>query len=112
MLVDTYPDFRIDAAKVAAAITAADQVRDRQHARPTRPGVVASADEMQGPGRALPASGTSCSISDEVYRAFCYDRPFATPGDLERGRPGRRRLQQVPRHDRLAARLRPRPVAG
>ena len=48
-------------------------------------------------------------ISDEVYRAFCYDQPVRHAGDLERRRAGRRRLQQVPRHDRLAARLRPRP---
>ncbi len=37
VLIDTYPDFRIDLDKVAAAITRADQGRAVQLARPTRP---------------------------------------------------------------------------
>ena len=48
-------------------------------------------------------------ISDEIYRAFCYDGPFAQPGGVRRERAGHRRLRQDLRHDRLAARLRPRP---
>ena len=57
--VDTYPDFRIDADKVAAAITPRTKcVIVNCPANPT--GVVATADEMQAAGRALPASGTSC----------------------------------------------------
>ena len=45
-------------------------------ANPT--GVVASADEMKALADLCKERGVLL-ISDEVYRAFCYDRPFATP---------------------------------
>ena len=40
--------------------------------------MVASADEMQALAELCRERGVLL-ISDEVYRAFCYDRPFATP---------------------------------
>ena len=45
-------------------------------ANPT--GVVATADEMRALAE-LCRRRDVLLISDEVYRAFCYDRPFATP---------------------------------
>src|SRR5947209_18197991 len=49
VLVDTYPDFRIDPDRVAAAITPRTKcVVVNTPANPT--GIVASADEMQAPG--------------------------------------------------------------
>ena len=45
-------------------------------ANPT--GVVASADEMRSLAELCRRRGVLL-ISDEVYRSFCYDRPFATP---------------------------------
>ena len=56
----------------------ADQVRRRQHARPIRPA------SSPRPTRcaAWPSFADERDvllISDEVYRAFCYDHPFATP---------------------------------
>ena len=77
VLVDTYPDFRIDLAKVAAAITGRTKcILVNSPANPT--GVVATAEEMQGLARLCKDRGVLL-ISDEVYRAFCYDRPFSTP---------------------------------
>ncbi len=77
VLIDTYPDFRVDVAKVAAAITPKTKcVLVNSPANPT--GVVASAEEMK-------ALATLCQerdvllISDEVYRAFCFDAPFTSP---------------------------------
>ena len=77
VLVDTYPDFRIDVAKVAAAITPRTKcVLVNSPANPT--GVVASAGEMQSLAR-LCREREVLLISDEVYRAFCYDGPFSSP---------------------------------
>jgi aspartate/methionine/tyrosine aminotransferase len=77
VLVDTYPDFRIDLAKVEAAITGRTKcILVNSPANPT--GVVATAEEMQGLARLCKERGVLL-ISDEVYRAFCYDRPFSTP---------------------------------
>jgi aspartate/methionine/tyrosine aminotransferase len=77
VLVDTYPDFRIDPARVAAAMTPMTKcVMINTPVNPT--GAVATAAEMQGLAR-LCRQRDVLLISDEVYRAFCYDRPFASP---------------------------------
>ena len=77
VLVDTYPDFRIDLAKVAAAIT--PKTKCLIVNSPTNPtGAVASSDEMAALAR-LCRERDILLISDEVYRAFCFDEPFATP---------------------------------
>ena len=77
VFVDTYPDFRLDADKVAAAITPRTKcVIANSPGNPT--GAVATADEMKRLADLCKARGVLL-ISDEVYRAFCYDRPFATP---------------------------------
>jgi aspartate/methionine/tyrosine aminotransferase len=77
VLVDTYPDFRIDVAKVGAALTGRTKcVIVNSPANPT--GVVASAEELQALAKLCKDRGVLL-ISDEVYRSFCYDRPFATP---------------------------------
>jgi aminotransferase len=77
VLVDTYPDFRIDVTKVAAALTGRTKcVIVNSPGNPT--GVVASAEEMQALAKLCKDRGVLL-VSDEVYRSFCYDRPFATP---------------------------------
>ena len=77
VLVDTYPDFRIDVAKVEAAITPRTKcIVVNSPANPT--GVVCTADEIRDVAT-LCARRNVLLISDEVYRAFCYDHPFATP---------------------------------
>jgi aspartate aminotransferase/aminotransferase len=75
--VDTYPDFRIDAGRVADAMTGRTKcVIVNSPGNPT--GAVATADEMRRLAELCKARGVLL-ISDEVYRSFCYDRPFATP---------------------------------
>lgn len=75
--VDTYPDFRIDPAQVEAAIT--PRTKAVMLSTPSNPtgAVVAAAD--------LAAIADLCRrrnlvmISDEIYRAFHYDAPAASP---------------------------------
>ena len=77
VLIDTYPDFRINLETIAAAITPRTKaVLVNSPANPT--GVVATTDEMRGLAQ-LCRERDILLISDEVYRTFCYDRPFATP---------------------------------
>jgi aspartate/methionine/tyrosine aminotransferase len=77
VLVETYPDFRIDAGRVAEAITPRTKcVVVNSPANPT--GIVASADELQALALLCRERGILL-ISDEVYSAFCYDHPFASP---------------------------------
>jgi aspartate aminotransferase/aminotransferase len=77
VLVDTYPSFRIDLAKVAAAITPRTKaVLFNSPANPT--GVVASDAENRGLAR-LCAERNVALVSDEIYNRFCYDSPFVSP---------------------------------
>jgi aspartate/methionine/tyrosine aminotransferase len=77
VLVDTYPDFRIDVDKVAAAITPRTKlILFNSPANPT--GVVASADVARGLAE-LAAKHNIALLSDEIYRLFCYDAPLPSP---------------------------------
>jgi aspartate aminotransferase/aminotransferase len=79
VLIDTYPDFRIDPDKVAAAITPRTKcVLVNTPCNPT--GVVASADELRRLAE-LCRRRDILLISDEVYRSFCHDGPFASPAE-------------------------------
>jgi aspartate/methionine/tyrosine aminotransferase len=77
VLVDTYPDFRIDVNRVAPLLTERTKcVVVNSPVNPT--GVVATADEMRELAE-LCRKRNILLISDEVYRTFCFDRPFASP---------------------------------
>ncbi len=77
VLVDTYPDFRIDPDKVAAAITPRTKlILLNSPANPT--GVVAGADEVEALA-GLAAMHNIALLSDEIYRKFCYDAPLVSP---------------------------------
>ena len=77
VVIDTYPDFRIDVAKVAAAITPRTKmILLNSPANPT--GVIASEEEIRGLAR-LAAEKNIALLSDEIYRSFCYDVPFVSP---------------------------------
>ena len=77
MFVDTYPDFRIDPERVAAAITPRTKViLLNSPANPT--GAVAGEADVRALAE-LAAKHNIALISDEIYRAFCYDAPFASP---------------------------------
>lgn len=75
--ISTYPDFRIDLNKVRDAITPRTKaILFNSPSNPT--GYVASEEEVRGLAE-LAREKNICLISDEIYRAFCYDRPFVSP---------------------------------
>lgn len=77
--VSTYPDFRIRKEAVEAAIT--DRTKVILFNSPGNPtGAVASAGEVQMLAE-LAAEHNIALISDEIYRAFCYDEPFRSPAE-------------------------------
>ncbi len=77
VVIDTYPNFRIDLAKVAAAITPRTKmILLNSPANPT--GVIASEAEIRGLAK-LAAEKNIVLLSDEIYRSFCYDEPFVSP---------------------------------
>src|SRR5579872_4803465 len=72
--IDTYPDFRIDLDRVRAAITPRTKIiLCNSPNNPT--GAVATPAELEGLAR-LAAEYNVALLSDEIYRTFCYDRPF------------------------------------
>lgn len=75
--IDTYPDFRIDVDKVRAAITPRTKVIIcNSPANPT--GAVAGAVELEALAK-LAVEKDVALISDEIYKAFCYDAEFVSP---------------------------------
>jgi len=77
VVIDTYPDFRIDLNKVAAAITPRTKViLFNSPANPT--GVVASDEEIRGLAQ-LASERNIALVSDEIYSHYCYDQPFVSP---------------------------------
>ena len=75
--VNTYPDFRVNLERVAAAITPRTKmIVFNSPANPT--GVVATEEEVRGIAH-LAAQRDIVLLSDEIYRRFCYDRPFVSP---------------------------------
>jgi len=77
VLIDTYPDFQIDLNKVRDAITPKTKViLVNSPSNPT--GAVATAAELQGLAE-LCREKDIALLSDEIYKAFCYDGPFVSP---------------------------------
>ncbi len=77
VFVDTYPDFCIDAGRVAAAITPRTKaIVVNSPANPT--GAVAGDAEVRALAE-LAAERNVLLISDEIYRHFCYDGEFVSP---------------------------------
>ena len=75
--IDTSPSFRIDVDQVSAAITPATKaILLNTPANPT--GFVADADTVRDLARLAEHRGVIL-ISDELYRSYCYDAPFASP---------------------------------
>jgi aspartate aminotransferase/aminotransferase len=80
VFIDTYPDFRIDVNRVADAITPRTKlILLNSPANPT--GATATAAEIEGLAK-LTAERNIALLSDEIYRAFCYDEPFLSPAKL------------------------------
>jgi aspartate aminotransferase/aminotransferase len=77
VMIDTYPDFKIPVDKVAAAITNRTKViLCNSPSNPT--GHVASQEELKSLAELAREKGIAL-ISDEIYKAFCYDGEFQSP---------------------------------
>nr|AUN37386.1 aspartate aminotransferase [uncultured bacterium] len=77
VVIDTYPDFRIDLDHVRDAITPRTKViLFNSPANPT--GAVADSAVTRGLAE-LAAERNITLISDEIYRLFCYDGAFESP---------------------------------
>ncbi len=80
VIIDTYPDFRVDVDRVRAAITPRTKaILVNSPANPT--GVVYSRETLRDLARLCRDRGVLL-LSDEVYRVFCYDELFASPAEF------------------------------
>ncbi len=80
VVVDTYPDFRIDLEKVAAAITPKTKmIVFNSPGNPT--GIIPSVEEVRGLAE-LAAERNIVLVSDEIYRLFTYDEPYRSPAEF------------------------------
>jgi len=76
--VGTYPDFRPDIQKISDALT--DKTRMLLLNSPCNPtGTVYTEQELKDIAE-LASKRDILVVSDEIYNAFCYDRPFASIG--------------------------------
>jgi aspartate aminotransferase/aminotransferase len=79
VLIDTYPDFKIDVDRVRAAITPRTKVIVvNSPANPT--GMVYDKNTLRDLAL-LAQQHKILLLSDEVYRAFCYGDSFASPAE-------------------------------
>lgn len=77
VLIESYPDFRIDLNRVADAITPKTKlILCNSPANPT--GVTASEEELRGLAE-LARERNIALVSDEIYRSFTYDDDFLSP---------------------------------
>lgn len=75
--INTYPDFRIPIDAVREAIT--DKTKVILFNSPANPtGYVASEEEVKALAE-LARERDIALVSDEIYRAFCYDQEFVSP---------------------------------
>ena len=80
ILIDTYPDFRIDLEKVRGAISSKTKlVLFNSPGNPT--GVTANLDEIQGLARLCQEKGVAL-ISDEIYSGFHFDGAMRSPAEF------------------------------
>ena len=80
VLVDTYPDFRIDCNRVADAITSKTKlILLNSPANPT--GFTASEEEIRQLAE-LARQKDVALLSDEIYSQFCYDTDFVSPAQF------------------------------
>ncbi|MFK8115640.1 MAG: pyridoxal phosphate-dependent aminotransferase [Rubripirellula sp.] len=75
--VDSYPDFRLNVDRIAAAITPKTKmILINSPANPT--GVTATKEELKAVA-ALAAEHNIALVSDEIYSRFMYDEEFSSP---------------------------------
>ena len=107
--VDTYPDFRIDLDRVAAAHHAADEDDRASTAPPIPPASWPREEEVRGMAE-LAAAAERGVVERRDLSPFLLRPAVRLAGQLQSADAGGRRLQQDLRHARLAAGLRPRAV--
>ncbi len=80
IIVDTYPDFRMNLDKVRAALTPRTKVVIvNSPGNPT--GVLYSRHELRDLALLAQERGILV-LSDEIYSAYCYDGPFSSPAEF------------------------------
>jgi aspartate/methionine/tyrosine aminotransferase len=80
VIIDTYPDFKIDLNRVESAITPRTKmILFNSPANPT--GAVADRTAVRGLAE-LAQRKNVVLLSDEVYRSFCYDQAFVSPASF------------------------------
>jgi aspartate aminotransferase/aminotransferase len=80
VLIDTYPDFRIDLNKVRDAITPRTKlILFNSPGNPT--GVTASVEEIEGLAKLCKEKNVAL-ISDEIYSGFHFDSPMCSPAQF------------------------------
>ncbi len=80
VIVDTYPDFRIDLDRVRAAITPRTKmILFNSPGNPT--GATASLEEVQGIAALAEEHGIAL-VSDEIYSGFSFDEPLRSPAEF------------------------------
>lgn len=80
VFINTYPDFRIDVDRVRDALTPRTKaILVNSPANPT--GLVHDRQTLRDLAL-LARERQVLLLSDEVYRAFCYDQPFASPAEF------------------------------
>jgi aspartate/methionine/tyrosine aminotransferase len=81
VVLDTYPDFRIDVNRVRAAIT--PKTKAILFSSPSNPtGVTTDADTLRDLA-ALAREKSVLLIADEIYRSFWYDGPFRSGAEFD-----------------------------
>ena len=81
VVLDTYPDFRIDVDKVHAAIT--PKTKAILFSSPSNPtGVCADADTLRDLADVAREQNVLL-IADEIYRSFWYDGPFRSAAEFD-----------------------------
>src|SRR5689334_512679 len=81
VVLDTYPEFRIDVDKVRAAIT--PKTKAILFSSPSNPtGVTTAADTLRDLA-ALSREKGVLLIADEIYRSFWYDGPFRSAAEFD-----------------------------
>jgi aspartate aminotransferase/aminotransferase len=80
VIIDTYPEYQIDVDRVRAALTPRTKaILVNSPANPT--GVVLPRQTLRDLAK-LAHERRVLLFSDEVYRVFCYDEPFASPAEF------------------------------
>jgi len=78
--INSYPDFRLDPAKIADAITPRTKmILINSPANPT--GVTATTDQLRAVAE-IAANHNVALVSDEIYSDFMFDQPFSSPAEF------------------------------